>query len=86
MTNNLNTNTNNFLFKKAYLKTEPFEHITYLVQIKDERFFNVTDDQKGNIEIYKYKDGSLDFEYVVFGQNFKNVNDAFKYLNNLRSK
>ena len=70
--------------KKAYLKTEPFEHITYLIQLKDERFFNVTDDQKGNIEIYKYKDGSLDFEYTVFGQKFKNVNDAFKYLNNLK--
>lgn len=66
------------------MKTEPFEHITYLIQLKDERFFNVTDDQKGNIEIYKYKDGSLDFEYTVFGQKFKNVNDAFKYLNNLK--
>lgn len=82
MSNNINTN--NFLFKKAYLATEPFKHITYLVQIKDERFFNVTDDQKGNIEIYKYKDGTLDFEYAVWGQNFKTVNDAFKYLNNLK--
>ena len=51
---------------------------------KDERFFKVTDNQKGNIEVYKYKDGTLDIEYAVFGQNFKKVNDAFKYLNNLK--
>jgi hypothetical protein len=73
---------NNFLFKKAYLATEPFHHIAYLVQLKDERFFKVTDNEKGNIEVYKYKDGTLDIEYAVFGQKFKSVDDAFKYLNN----
>ena len=73
---------NNFLFKKAYLATEPFHHIAYLIQLKDERFFKVTDNEKGNIEVYKYKDGTLDIEYAVFGQNFKSVDDAFKYLNN----
>jgi len=81
-----NVNTNNFLFKKAYLATKPFDHVSYLIQLKDERFFKVTDNQKGNIEIYKYKDNTLDFEieYAVFGRNFKYVNDAFKYLNNLK--
>ena len=70
----------NFLFKKAYLCNEPFKHIAYLVHTKNEKFFKVTDNQKGNIEVYKYKDGTLDIEYAVWGQNFKNTDQAFQYL------
>ena len=32
------------------------------------------------IEVYKYKDGTLDIEYAIWNKNFKNSKEAFKYL------
>ena len=72
--------TKHFLFKKAYQLWEPFPHIAYLIQTKNFDFWRVTDNQKGDIQIYKYKRNTLDFEYAVWGQNFKNKNEAFQFL------
>lgn len=70
----------NFLFKKAYLCTEPFTYLAYLIQTKNKKFFEVTEDTKGNIEVYKFKEGTLDIEYAVWGQNFKTTYQAFEFL------
>ena len=70
-----------FLFKKSYYCSKPFPHLSWLIQTKNGKFFKVTDDLNTNkIEVYKYKDGTLDIEYAIWNKNFKNSKEAFKYL------
>ena len=73
-----------FLFKKAYLNKDGT--IAYLIQLFDKRFYKVTDDNKGGIEVYKFKDGTFDIEYAIWYEKFKTADLAFDYLKKLDTK
>jgi hypothetical protein len=71
----------NIIFKKRYIQNN---NDYYLVQLKNKSFYKITDDRNGNVEVYKYKDGTNDLEYAAWGKNFNSVAKAMNYLNNLK--
>lgn len=70
----------NIIFKKRYVQNNNDD---YLVQLKNKNFYKITDDRNGNVEVYKYKDGTNDLEYDAWGI-FNSVAKAMNYLNNLK--